>query len=84
MRVIQGGTSECVARATAVFVPEGRRKLAGGEASPRAGTTGPSEKNGPAPEGRWIANAVCHHPSGVGVLLPGDPVVALVPRFTTG
>ena len=32
-------------------VPEGHRKLAGGEASPRAGTTGPSAKIEPAPAG---------------------------------
>ena len=34
-------------------VPEGLQKLAGGEASPRAGTTGTNDQMGFAPEGRW-------------------------------
>ena len=63
--------------------PEAPRKLAGGGASPRAGTTGLHWQAFPPRQGRWdfCLRRSFHRPSGTGSLLVGGPVVALADSF---
>src|SRR5205807_5877522 len=58
--------------------PETQQKLAGGEASPRAGTTGSRQPKGCAPEGAPESLArLSGAPSGAHLLIRRSPVVAL-------
>src|SRR5438874_12915155 len=58
--------------------PEAQQKLAGREASPRAGTTGSRQSNGCAPEGALESLArLSGAPSGAHLLIRRSPVVAL-------
>ena len=71
------GQPTCKGTRRPLPVPEGLRKLAGGEASPRARTTERLDQIASAPTGRWNAlfDGKIHRPSGAHSDGPGVPVV---------
>ena len=78
-RATLAGDSRGSEKITAVlFVPEGLRKLAGGEASPRAQPPEPGSKCKPPRRGAGNKHASdFQRPSGAGSLFAASPVVAL-------